>query len=101
MAVYRQSSAYRLTGVNRNALDILVYRNITKQPDDIAFTINSIYALRPDKLAYDLYNDSNLWWVFAVRNPAVIEDPIFDFQAGRTIYIPKLATLQQDLGISS
>lgn len=100
MAVrYSQSSPYKSTGTVENALDILNLRSITKYPDDIVFEINNIYALRPDKLAFDLYGDAGLWWVFAVRNPNVIEDPIFDFQLGKKIYLPKKSTLQQDLGI--
>ena len=77
----------------------MVPRTITKEADDIIFEINNIYALRPDKLAYDLYGDSGLWWVFAARNPNVIEDPIFDFQIGKKIYLPKKVTLEKDLGI--
>jgi hypothetical protein len=100
MAVrYSQSSPYKNTGSFRNALDILKPRTITKQPDDVVFEINSIYALRPDKLAYDLYGDAGLWWVFAARNPNVIEDPIFDFQVGKNIYLPKKSTLDRDLGL--
>ena len=100
MAVrYSQSSPYKNTGSFNNALDVMKHRFITKQPDDILFTINSIYALRPDKLAYDLYGDAGLWWVFAARNPNVIEDPVFDFQNGKNIYLPKKSTLDIDLGL--
>lgn len=98
-SLYNQSSVYKKTGVFRNALDVLKPRPITKQADDVLFEINSIYALRPDKLAYDLYGDSGLWWVFAARNPNVIEDPIFDFKIGTKVYLPKKRTLEKDLGI--
>jgi hypothetical protein len=50
-------------------------------------------------LAYDLYGESSLWWVFAQRNPNVLKDPVFDFRSGVQIYIPKKATLQADLGV--
>jgi len=50
-------------------------------------------------LAFDLYGDSGLWWVFAARNPNTIEDPLLDFRAGTTIYIPNKATLTSDLGL--
>jgi hypothetical protein len=63
-ARYSQTSPYKTTGTNENALDILNLRSITKYPDDIIFEINNIYALRPDKLAFDLYGDAGLWWVF-------------------------------------
>ena len=67
--------------------------------DDISYTIDRIYAYRPDLLAYDLYGSSRLWWVFAQRNPNELEDPIYDFAPGITIQIPKLSNLQNDLGI--
>jgi hypothetical protein len=50
-------------------------------------------------LAFDLYGDANLWWVFAARNPNVIRDPIFDFLPGVRIYIPKKTTIDRDLGL--
>ena len=96
---YSQASPYFTTPTVDNHLDVIDYRSIPKQPDDVLYTIQSMHALRPDILAYDLYGDPALWWVFAARNPNSIEDPIFDFQAGRTIYLPKLATLKSVLGI--
>lgn len=99
MADYRQSSPYFVTPVLDGYLDILSFRSIPKEPDDTLYTIKSMHALRPDILAYDLYGDAGLWWVFAVRNPNTIEDPIFDFQAGRTIYLPKLQTVRKALGL--
>ena len=50
-------------------------------------------------LAFDLYGDSGLWWVFRARNPNAFEDPLLDFRAGVTIYIPTKDTLISDLGI--
>jgi hypothetical protein len=37
--------------------------------------------------------------VFAQRNANVLVDPLLDFTAGTRIYIPKLDTLKQDLGV--
>jgi len=54
--------------------------------------------MRPDLLAADLYGDANLWWVFAVRNPNIIQDPVFDFTAGTIIYVPSMVTLTTALG---
>lgn len=61
--------------------------------------ITPTYHLRPDLLAYDLYEDGNLWWVFAQRNPNKLMDPLFDFVAGTSIYIPQLPVLKTALGI--
>jgi hypothetical protein len=54
---------------------------------------------RPDLLAYDIYGDSQLWWVFAVRNKDIIKDPVYDMVAGITIRLPQMTTLKQSLGI--
>jgi hypothetical protein len=49
-------------------------------------------------MAYDLYGDEKLWWVFAVRNKDVIQDSIYDMLAGQRIYLPTTNTLKS-LGI--
>lgn len=99
MSNYIQSSPYFNTPTNNFYLGVMVNRPIPKLVDDISFTINETYNLRPDLLAYDLYGDSGLWWVFAQRNPNSLVDPLGDFVLGTTIYLPKKATLQTVLGI--
>ncbi len=96
---YSPSSPYYKTETFGNFLDVMTNRPISKYKDDVLYVIDKIYEHRPDLLAYDLYKDSSLWWVFAQRNPNVIKDPLFDFRAGVTIYIPKKTTLQKDLGV--
>ena len=99
-ALYPMTSPYNNTGVvNQNFLDIMVNRPIAKLPDDRYWEITSIYNLRPDLLAYDLYGNSKLWWVFASRNPNTLLDPLFDFVTGTGIYIPLASTLTQSLGV--
>ena len=97
---YNKKSPYYKTNTfgNGRFLDLLVYRPVSKLPDDVTFTINSIYQYRPDLLASDLYGDSALWWVFKSRNPNVIDDPIFDFRAGVTIFLPQQNSLVSNLG---
>lgn len=99
MVDYTVNSPYYMTDTFGDFLDVLNFRSIPKEVDDIVYTIKPQHAMRPDLLAYDLYNDASLWWVFAVRNPNTIEDPIFDFQAGVTIYLPKSTTLKRVLGL--
>ena len=96
---YRITSPYFQTDTYGNFLDVMSNRSITKNPDDVLYEIDTVYEYRPDMLAFDLYGDSALWWVFAQRNPNALKDPLFDFRAGLQIYIPKKATLQQDLGV--
>lgn len=98
-AVYSKTSPYFTTGTFSSFLDILNYRPITKYPDDTVYRIDKFYEYRPDLLAFDLYGDAALWWVFRARNPNSIDDPIFDFRAGVAIFLPKKTTLVTDLGI--
>lgn len=97
--IYPTTSPYNLTEiVNNNFLDVMIDRPIPMNPSDVYYTIPPIYEYRPDLLAYDLYTDPKLWWVFAQRNPNRLKDPLFDFKAGLGIYIPKLDTLKAVLG---
>jgi len=98
MAAYDSTSPYYLTGYSQFFLDTMVNRPIPKQPDDILFQLNLTYQYRPDLLAFDLYGDSKLWWVFYQRNPNTLQAPPLDFAAGVAIYLPKLSTLKSALG---
>jgi hypothetical protein len=98
--IYPATSPYNATGiVNNKFLDIMVNRTISMQPSDVYWEITQVYEYRPDMLAYDLYSDSRLWWVFAQRNPNRLKDPYFDFVTGVGIYLPKLELLKQTLGL--
>ena len=96
---YKNTSSYFTTQRFSNFLDVMVDRPITKYDDDVLYAIDKVYEFRPDMLANDMYGNSSLWWVFAQRNPNVLKDPLFDFRAGTEIYIPRLTTLNRDLGI--
>jgi hypothetical protein len=96
----RTSPYYDTPIVNNNFLDIVSYRPIPFNPQDVFMTITAVYQFRPDLLAYDLYNDATLWWVFAARNPNLLgPDPYFNMVAGLQIYVPTQSTLQRALGI--
>lgn len=98
--MYTQSSPYFSTSVfNNEFLDVMMNRPIPADSTDMLWTITKTYHQRPDMLAYDLYNDSSLWWVFAQRNPNKIKDPLFDFAFGTSIYLPQLPTLKDALGL--
>lgn len=97
--LYPSTSPYNLSTIfNADFLDVMVNRPIPMNPSDVYYTIPAVYEYRPDMLAYDLYNDPKLWWVFAQRNPNRLKDPLFDFTAGLGIYVPKLDTLKAVLG---
>jgi hypothetical protein len=95
---YDALSPYYTTPYSGFFLDTMENRPLPRQTDDIIFEINATYQYRPDLLAYDLYEQSKLWWVFYQRNPNTLTQPPFDFTIGRQIYIPKLATLKSVLG---
>jgi len=98
MTTYTKTSPYYNTSMINNYLDVINFRDIPKEKDDILFELTATYEHRPDLLAYDLYKDQKLWWVFAVRNRSVIKDPVFDMVAGVKIYLPKASTLQRVIG---
>jgi hypothetical protein len=98
-ATYNQNSPYYLTQYSQYFLDVMVNRPIPKLPGDQYFTINSTYQYRPDLLSFDLYDDSNLWWVFYQRNPNTLNKPPLDFTSGTQIYLPNINTLRTALGI--
>ena len=99
MATYSRTSPYYTTPVAGQYLDILDYRDIPAEVDDILWEVTPQYQNRPDLLAYDLYGDVNLWWVFSVRNKDTIKDPIYDMVAGTQIYLPKQTSITKNLGI--
>lgn len=99
MATYSRSSPWADTPIENNYLGTLRIRSVSAEPDDYLYTIEPQYTHRPDLLAYDLYQDHKLWWVFVQRNLDILQDPIFDFRAGTKIYIPKGDSLKKALGI--
>jgi hypothetical protein len=99
MISYSKTSPYYATNSSNGYLDVMTFRDIPAETDDILFEVTSTYENRPDLLAYDLYSDVNLWWVFAVRNKSIIKDPTFDLVAGVKIYLPKLSSIKKSLGI--
>jgi len=99
MATYNNQSPYYTTNDSMGYLDVINFRDIPSQTDDILFQVTKNYEYRPDLLAFDLYGKSELWWVFAVRNKSIIKDPIYDMVSGTKIYLPKLSTLRSTLGI--
>jgi hypothetical protein len=99
MATYSKSSPYYGTGNWGQFLDVWAGKAVPPDATDALYEIDKIYENRPDMLAYDLYQDNQLWWVFAVRNPDVIRDPVLSFSAGKVIYVPTKAVVQKAIGL--
>ena len=99
MAKYSRTSPYLNTPQNDINLEPLVIRTFDIEDDDQVYTIERTYAYRPDLLAFDLYGNAKLWWVFAVRNPDVIKDPVYDFVEGAIIRIPRQDDIEAGIGV--
>ena len=93
------SPYYNTDTVNRQFLDVMISRPVSGTISDVYWEIPPVYNCRPDLLAYDLYGDSRLWWVFAQRNPNTLKDPLYDFTTGTNIFIPTMDYLKSALGI--
>jgi hypothetical protein len=98
---------YRLDSFIRNPplidgvfLDINTLPNIPPSPNDEQYVIDGAYDQRPDLLAYQVYDTSRLWWVFALRNPDVLVDPIRDFKTGVSIILPAADLVKSITGLS-
>jgi len=98
MPNYTATSPYFVTPYRQFYLDVMTNRVIPKEVDDQLFLITETYQYRPDMLAFDLYEDATLWWVFYQRNPNTLTAPPWDFVAGASIYLPKITTLRSSLG---
>ena len=99
MANYNITSPYANTGMYGNYLDVITPRVVSASQADQVMTINLTYQYRPDLLANDLYENKNLWWVFAARNPNTLKDPVFDMKSGVEIFLPEQSRLFKDLGL--
>jgi hypothetical protein len=98
MATYSGKSPYATTSQGKGYLDVINFRDLPILANDQLWEVTSMYKHRPDLLAYDLYQDASLWWVFSVRNKDTIRDPIYDMIPGVKIYIPQALTIKKVLG---
>lgn len=99
MATYSITSPYANTVQNNFYLELLTIRPVPAEADDYRYMIENQYKYRPDLLAFDLYGNAKLWWVFAQRNMEVIRDPIYDFEPGTVIYCPKKTNIEKFIGV--
>jgi hypothetical protein len=97
-ATYKPTSPYNKTSFfGDRFLDIMEYKSLPAQADDIYQSVSATYHLRPDLMSFDLYGTVDFWYVFMLRNIDVIKDPIYDFKEGTRIYIPKKTTIINSL----
>jgi hypothetical protein len=85
----KDTSQYLTTPVRDWYLDLWVPRSVPKSDFDKIAIIPPGFDQRPDLMSQQEYGTPRLWWVFAIRNPNIIIDPIEDFLSGLEIYIPE------------
>lgn len=81
--------------------EFLGVNNLPRMPKGIYdedFTVTAEFHNRPDILALKLYGSTALWWVFALRNPDTIKDPIRDFKSGTQIKLPSMESVKAVTG---
>ena len=93
--IHRRDSFLRRAGTYDVFLDINTLPTVPKVVSDVSYTIPAKFAGRPDLLAHELYNNTRLWWVFALRNPDVLIDPLEDFTPGKEIYLPSASAIDK------
>lgn len=92
--LYKKESFLRnAKSIDNFYLDVNYLAPMRPTTRDVEWTIDNRYDERPDTLAYELYGSSRYWWVFANRNPDILKDPIRDFKAGVTIFLPSEETV--------
>ena len=84
----KDTSQYLSTNIKNWYLDIWEPRHIPSSDFDKIMIIPPKYDQRPDLLSQELYGTPKLWWVFSLRNPDLLIDPIDDFKSGLEIYTP-------------
>ena len=100
---YKTSSPYKNTPQFNIQFEYLGFYNNRPVPADDTdkiIRLSADYHNRPDLLSHELYGTPDLWWTFAVRNPDLIEDPIYDLVTGMEIFVPTRSRMfNQILGL--
>lgn len=88
---YKRTSPYFRTIQINFLIEYLEFYKNRPVPADLSdelIAIDPKFNKRPDLLSNDLYGTPDLWWIFAVRNPNLIIDPIYDLTSGLEIFVP-------------
>ena len=96
---HRKDSFLKNAGTFDSFLDLNSLPKIQQSIYDEDYVLTSADHKRPDLLAYKLYDNTRLWWVFALRNPDIIVDPISDFTEGTSIKLPSGESVKRLAGL--
>lgn len=67
---------------------------------DTLYEIPPVYNEQPWRLAYELYGEERMYYLFALLNPNELADPIYDFKTGVTIRVPSIQRVQNYMNSS-
>lgn len=73
-------------------------KHMKPSSDDDIYTIEGKYNEQPWRLAKALYGDERLYYIFAILNPDLLVDPVYDFKTGITIRIPSVSRVKKYVG---
>lgn len=62
------------------------FSEVIPQSEDLLIEIDQRYLGRLDLLSYDVYGDSDLWWIIALANDIVLIPT--DVRLGMTVRVP-------------
>lgn len=96
-ANYSIYSPYYKAKQTSSYLDYYEFNKFYPSDTDVAYTIPSTYVEQPWRLAKDLYDNERLYYIFALLNPDVLQDPVYDFQSGVIIKVPTVERVKQYL----
>lgn len=80
-------------------LGFMEFRDIPSDATDMAISVSTKFHQRPDLLSNDLYGTPELWWIFIVRNPDQMVDPIYDLVAGLDLFVPTKQRVLASVGL--
>lgn len=99
---YKNTSPYFKTA-QRNFvvehLDFLSFREIPSDSSDLIIKVSPKFHQRPDLLSNDLYGTPDLWWIFVIRNPNQMIDPVYDLVTDLEIFAPSRQRIFSLLGL--
>jgi hypothetical protein len=81
---------YSFTPITDFYLDIANFpevRELLRNKSPELYTVTPKHQHRPDLLSYDLYGNSNYWWVIVLLNRNQLQDPIRDLEAGMVLRV--------------
>lgn len=78
-------------------LDYTIPAYFTDADSDTSYTIPNTHDCQPWKLSKELYGTEELYYIFALLNPDLLQDPVYDFSTGKTIKVPEPQRVRQYL----